>query len=365
MKTHNAENERIKREYFVWLKEAQRYNEQTIDGVAKALNRFETYTRFKDFKLFHKQQAVAFKHHLGHQLSCRSGERLSKATLYSTLTALKRFFHWLAGQRGYKSLLSYSDSDYFNLSEKDTQIAKAHREQRVPTVEQIKHVLDQLPATTSIERRNRALIAFTLLTGARDGAIASLKLKHLDVIEGKLAQDAREVDTKFSKTFTTIFFPVGDDIRQIVVDWAQYLKEQELFGLDDPLFPATAVVVGSERHFVPAGLEKKHWATASPIREIFKQSFTRTGLPYFNPHSFRKTLVRLAMERCRTPEEFKAWSQNLGHEQVMTTFSSYGQVGALRQAEIIRDLGKSRPNNSEAGELAKRLAEILQSSNCT
>src|SRR5438046_2542042 len=41
------------------------------------------------------------------------------------------------------------------------------------------------------------------------------------------------------------------------------------------------------------------------------------------------------------PEEYKAWSQNLGHENVLTTFSSYGDVARHRQAEIIRSLGKS------------------------
>ena len=39
-----------------------------------------------------------------------------------------------------------------------------------------------------IELRNRALIAFT--TGARDGTIASLKLKHADVEQGAAARCA-------------------------------------------------------------------------------------------------------------------------------------------------------------------------------
>ena len=65
-----------------------------------------------------------------------------------------------------------------------------------------------MPADTDIERRNRALIAFTLLTGGRDSAIASMKLKHIDLVDGRIIQDAREVRTKFSKTFTTYFFPV-------------------------------------------------------------------------------------------------------------------------------------------------------------
>jgi hypothetical protein len=41
----------------------------------------------------------------------------------------------------------------------------------------------------------------------------------------------------------------------------------------------------------------------------------------------------------KSPEEFKAWSQNLGHEQVLTTFMSYGKVAIERQGEIIRGIG--------------------------
>jgi site-specific recombinase XerD len=176
MRTHNPQNERIKRAYFTYLVEAKGFSEATLDGVAKALNRFETYTKFRDFKAFHIEQAKSFKASLAEQMSLRTQDRLSKATLYAALTALKRFFIWLAGQPGYKSRISYSDAEYFNLSAKETRIAKAHREARVPTLEQIRHVIRTMPAATEIECRNRALIAFTILTGARDGAIASLKL---------------------------------------------------------------------------------------------------------------------------------------------------------------------------------------------
>ena len=101
-----------------------------------------------------------------------------------------------------------------------------------------------MPHDSEIQRRNRALVAFTLLAGARDSAIASMKLKHIDLAAGCVYQDAREVNTKFSKTFTTYFFPVGEDIRKIVEDWVNYLRQEKLWGNDDPLFPATNVVVG-------------------------------------------------------------------------------------------------------------------------
>ncbi len=115
MKTHSAANERIKREYFTYLKEARGYSEASLDGVAKALQRFESHTRFREFKTFHIEQAVAFKKRLAQQKNASTGDPLSKATLSSTLAALKNFFFWLAGQPGYRKRLSYSDADYFNL----------------------------------------------------------------------------------------------------------------------------------------------------------------------------------------------------------------------------------------------------------
>lgn len=340
MTKHNVNNERIKRRYFSYLKEAKRQSEGTVDSVAKALDRFETYTDHRDFKKFHFEQAIAFKKHISEQRNQQTGDKLSKATLYSTLSNLKRFFQWLSEQPGYKSRLQYCNADYFNLSDKEMRVATARREQKAPTLEQIKHVISNMPWNAEIDRRNRALIAFTLLTGSRDGAIASMNLKHVDLSAECVNQDAREVRTKFSKTFMTYFFPVGDEIREIVTDWVTYLREVKLCGNDDPLFPATRIVLGKMHQFEAVGLDRKNWSNATPIRTIFREAFEGAGLPYFNPHSFRNTLVCLGETLCQTPEAFKAWSQNLGHEKVLTTFCSYGEVGNQRQGKIIQDLAK-------------------------
>jgi len=350
MQNHCAENERIKRDYFTFLKQAKGHSEPTVDSAAKALHRFEEYTRYRNFKAFHHQQAVAFKAHLASQKANRSGEKLSKATLRITLTQLKRFFEWLYGRPGYKSCFQYSDAEYFNLSEKETRIASAKREKQTPTIPQIEHVLRTMPAITEIEQRNRALIAFTLLTGARDSAIASMKLKHVDLAGGCVQQDAREVKTKNSKTFVTYFFPVGEFPLQVVRDWVEYLRSTKLWGNDDPLFPATKVALGVDRKFTAIGLEKAVWSSASPIRAVFRAAFEASGLPYFNPHSLRSTLAQLGEARCKSPEEFKAWSQNIGHEKVLTTFTNYGAVTPNRQAEIIGSLGTERESNALGAE---------------
>ncbi len=362
MNKHHPENERAKRRYFVFIKEAKRQNEASVDAVAKAISRFEEYTKWRDFKAFHFEQAVGFKAHLAKSRNEKTGDALSKATMNSTLCAIKSFFQWLAMQPSYKSRLNFTETEYFNLSQKEARVATARRDRPAPTLEQIRHTIALMPQASAIDRRNRALFAFALLTGARDSALASFKLKHLDLEAGFVFQDAREVKTKASKTFTSYFFPVGDDILSIVQDWANFLQVELLFGLDDPLFPKTEVKPNGSRVFAPVGLSREHWSNASPIRGIFKDAFKRAGLAYFNPHSFRKTLVRLAQTMCLDAEEFKAWSQNLGHAGVLTTFYSYGEVQPCRQSEIFKSLQspRNKVNGQNVDELAAAVVRAMR-----
>ena len=362
MAKHNAANTRIKREYFDYLKEAQRRDEQSIDQVAKAIARFEEATGHKDFKQFHREQAKAFKRRLDTEKNVRTGKPLARATVHSTLSALRAFFLWLAGQPGYKRRIAYCDADYFNLSEKDVRIAKASREKPVPTLDQVHHVhhvLATMPAENEIERRNCALIALALLTGARAAALASLKLKHIDLEQGCIYQDAREVKTKNSKTFTTWFCPVGGDALQIVTCWCEYLRKDLLWSEDDPLFPKTQIGLDDQGGFAAMGLAREHWSGTGAIRTIYKEAFTEAGLPYYNPHCFRDALTTLGERICRTVEEFKAWSQNIGHERVLTTLTSYGKVPAERQARLIRGLGKGDVNGDE-NRIAAIVAETMR-----
>ena len=235
-------------------------------------------------------------------------------------------------------------ADYFSLSLKDAAIAKAGKEERVPTLEQIRRVIAAMPSETDIEKRNRALIAFIIMTGARVDAAASIRLKHVNLEDWKVFQDAKQVRTKYSTSSKTTFFPVGADIVAIFSDWVMLLQKERLWGLDDPLFPATRMGLDASGKFAPAGLDRKCWANTSPIWKIFREAFEAVGLPYFNPHSFRSTLALQGERTCQTFEDLKAWSQNLSHKGLMTTLCSYGQIEERRQAEIIRSLGREKPD---------------------
>ena len=61
MKNCNPRNERIKRDYFQYLREADQKSEATVRGIEKALARFEEHTGFTDLGKFKAAQAMAFK----------------------------------------------------------------------------------------------------------------------------------------------------------------------------------------------------------------------------------------------------------------------------------------------------------------
>ena len=362
MSKRNAENERMKHRYLGYLKDAKGRDAGSIDAVAAALDRFDAFNRYRCFTAFHFEQARAFKANLLEARNVRTGNPLSASTIHATLAALKGFFTWLAFQPGYASRIKDSDVEYFSTPDKLSRVATARRFKRCPTLTQIRAMLDAMPKKTEIDKRDHALVAFTILSGARDGAIISFRLKHIDIERGMIEQDAREVRTKHAKTFTTWFFPVGDDIRQIVIAWIEFLREQKAFGPDDPLFPKTKVANGDDLLFRAVSIDRAPWSNANPVRGIFREACGRAGLPYFNPHSLRNTLVQIAYEQRLDAEAFKAWSQNLGHESCLTTFSSYGTLPPGRQAEIMRQLAAPRSANEPdaPGEVLKWMADFAR-----
>jgi hypothetical protein len=50
-------------------------------------------------------------------------------------------------------------------------------------------------------------------------------------------------------------------------------------------------------------------------------------------------------------ESFKAWSQNLGHERMLTTLTSYGAVAPARQTELVRELGRAKQSKPDLNQL--------------
>jgi integrase len=186
------ENERLKRDYTFWLETSNGKQNATIDAALRAIERFEASTSWKPFRKFHIEQARSFRARLAEETNSNN-RPLSAATVTSTLKHLRNFFLWLSREPGFRSALNSNDANYFTPSEQDVRVATARREKRVASLEEIKRVLASMPTCATVELRDRAIVASAILTGARDGALASFRLKHIDMSAQTLFQDAREV----------------------------------------------------------------------------------------------------------------------------------------------------------------------------
>jgi integrase len=358
----NPKNDRLKREYLIYLREARQRSAPTVEQARRAIDRLEAYTGFKDFGSFNKELARAFKKKLIASKAQRSGETIRIATAHHILQAIKEFLLWLHTQPGYRRRIDPADIAYLNLSANEERQAKVTTPRRYASLEQYRAALFALPDKSDVERRDKALMAFLLLTAMRDAAVVGLKLGHVSIERGYVFQDPREIDTKFRKAINTFFFPVGEDVASIIRDWVAYLTADKLFGPNDPLFPKTFVGQSHEQSFEVRGLTREHWANATPVREVFKRAFWAVGLPYFQPHSVRHTIMQLAYKLKLDTERLKAWSQNMGHENVLTTLGSYGSISLERQEELLAGISKRKAEEGRDGDIAavRRLLSKLE-----
>lgn len=342
----NSANEKVKRRYFKWLRGARGYSEQTIVAIERAIHLFEEFTGYKDLKTFCERQATNFKSWMEERRV--KGQSLSNSTKYHHIRHLNAFFSWLATQHGYKSRISLDSVSYLSLDKRAVREALTPRPKPSPSLENVKSVVESIVVESDIDRRDRALISFLLLTGIRYTALCSLALGCLDADRLVVYQYPRwGVKTKGGKVITTRILQFDSVLVEIVVDWAKYLAQKLKYTQSDPLFPRTAIDQADDGFcFEVRGLTPQFWSGGNSIREILKGRFKQAGLPYFNPHSFRRAACLLAMRMSRTPEEFKALSQNFGHEDVLTTLRSYGTLDDDRVAEVISRIDFS---GTEAG----------------
>lgn len=369
MSKANYKNEMTKREFFAFLKNSERFSDDSVSSFEKALLFWEDFTKADDFFSFDDEQAIAFRDWLKGKNRKGTENPISLSYCYDTLRRLRKFFDWLAKQP--KSKINPTHTGFLNLSRKDSQIATRVRKVDVPTFEEVLKVIESIGDKTEVERRDRALISFTLLTGARISAIVSLRMKNFDRRRFVVEQDPSSgVKTKFSKQITTVLFPLPDPKPlAYFLEWFDYLDQARDFSPNQPLFPATKLEQGKESvsYYSSGAVEPAFWSNANPARKIFEKRFKGANIPYYHPHTLRHLIVKEFIKTRLTEEEKKAISQNLGHEDVGTTFGSYGygKISSDRQVDIVRGIRFNHPETESVLEgmsdaSIKKLAKILK-----
>lgn len=330
----NPKNERIKHRYFKYLVGAKQKSVKSADQARKMIMKFEDFTHYSDFSIFNSQIAIGFKEYLLTKGKKETGEIYSQHTVNSALANVRDFYVWLSNEQGFRKSIKPNDIAYLKPSLKELAMTRVQGFRNFPTLDQVKTVILNMPHKTDIEKRNRALVAFIAITGVRDGVISGLKLKHINLARELVHQNPMDMTTKYSKEIFTFFFQVDDEIKAIFVEYFKWLQKEKLFGINDPLFPKAKV------SFDKVEMSKLHASSTAMVYKVFKEAFALAGIEYFEPHTFRHMLVHYGEDHCKTPAEFKAWSQNIGHENVSTTFGSYGRIDVYNQGKLIMKVGK-------------------------
>lgn len=359
----NIKNERVKRNFLRRLKEADGNCDSTVTAVEKAILLYEDFTKAEDFALFNPDKAVRFKEWLAQREY--KGKPIALATLSAHLRHLQKFFRWLSQEPSYKSKVKVNAIDFLRLSDKEERIAAQSTPRQYPPLDHVLKLVQAMKVEIEVDLRDRALIAFTLLSAMRDQAIATLPIGCFSEQSLIIVQNPRKgVQTKFSKHIQTSLIVFDKRLLDFVLVWVKHLKEKG-FGPNDPLFPRTKLEQGENNLSFSAGreVEPVFWRGAGRIREIFKSRAAEAGLPYFPPHTFRHLAFDLAFKSCQNGEHIKAISQNFGHEHIATTLQNYAYFPADRLSAVIGEMdfsGKPKPTLEETlqGIIQKEIKKI-------
>ncbi|MBF0523367.1 MAG: tyrosine-type recombinase/integrase [Candidatus Omnitrophica bacterium] len=355
----NIQNERIKRAFFHYLKEAKGRSDATINAIEQAILHYQDSRNNEDFALFNQKKAVAFKEWLKNRAF--KGKSLSIVSHYNYLRHLRTFFDWLSREPGYKSKIAPASIDFLRPLEKEARIATQKQPRPFPTLEYVQKLTATIKPDTEIALRDRALIAFTLLSGMRDQAIASLPLGCINEETRTINQNPQKgVQTKFSKLINSTLFEFDPALVEYFLEWVKRLKKQE-YTPTDPLFPQARTENSPDNlSFETAtNVSRAFWKGAGPIRKIFNKRSDEAGLPYFPPHAFRHLAVDLALKACKNGEQIKAISQNFGHEYIATTMYSYANFNDDQLSQILKSIDFQKKNAPEHDKKLEQIRKIL------
>jgi integrase len=334
--SENAQNLILRYDYRIHLQEAQGADVKTVDAVMRAIAEFEAFVDDKDFAKLTTEEVIGFKRHIASRQRRQGDSTLSLSSVLHILHHLKGFFTWLRTREGYRRM----DPDvpaFFSPPRRDEMSARSPMPRLGPSLQTVEQIILRMLRNTPAERRNRAAIALILVTGVRDGALVSLRRKHLQFERRQLIQDGREVSTKFGRSHVTWFFPISELAETALSEWVTEIDALGFAG-NDPLFPRE---VDQIRHQGRGGeITRVPWASAAPLRASLREACANAGVPYFFPHAIRKTIAVIGEQRALTPIELKAWSQNLGHRSVRTTLDNYGTLRDDQVAETIQAVGR-------------------------
>lgn len=325
----NDDNDRI---IFEWQVYAGRFNSKTVDSYLVAIREFERTIKGKPFNVIKKGDVAIYRDTLikRGKLPPDAGG-LGKSAIRHRASHLSKFLAWLCKQEGYRRL-NGSLYEYIKLPRGATAQALSLPPKLFPTIDEAISMAGNMPERTRFDRRQRAIFALAFVSGFRASALISLQLRHIDVGGKRAIQDGANIRAKNGKSYTANWFPRTEPLQHIIVEWIDDLRS---IGArpEDALFPQAQHLAAPAHQLVANRPPVPPMKTQAAVTEAFRQASLQSNHEY-SPHSARHCLAALGEQICRTSEQKKAWSLNLGHSSEQITRTHYAKVSEVRKSEI-------------------------------
>lgn len=334
---YNPTNERLIKQYLEHIQNTVGADAKTLNTLHKSIRCFEVLTDFAPLNTFNADMAKQFRTKV-HELE------LSASYLLRISRDVQNFLHWLSHEpKGRK--VKYNDADYLNLTTNETNRARAsgykpHHEYNI-----LLQIVRNMPSETILDQRNRALVALIILSSPRISELTHLRI---DSLKQERASGAYFLDinpryikgVKFNKPRQPTLLNIPD-LRGFVLDWIEYLKINEGFKPEDPMFPMIQSTFA--QNMQSCRTVQKKPISVNTTNRIFKEACLAAGYESYGVHSVRRTRVRF-MEQQTADDRMVATQQDLGHNSLGTTRCNYGSLPPPQQHKIMHSI------NVEKGE---------------
>ena len=227
-----VQNDRV---IYKWLSYAGRYDVKTIDRHLAAIRYGEALLQGKPFHTLTTDDVAKVRDDLKRRAKGSATDHLSSSSIKHTVSHLIAFIDWLLKQDGFKRLPK-DLTGYLKLPKATVAASTAAKSKDFPTLAEAEDLLKQMPSKSLVDQRARAVFAIAFLGALRADTIASLKLKHIDIDNRLILQDARTVRAKAGKHINILWFPIQKTFENVVIDWVQKLQSFGFAG-DDSLCP--------------------------------------------------------------------------------------------------------------------------------
>jgi len=155
----NAANLALRYDYQIHLKQVAGFAETTILAALRHIAKFEEFADYAEYKSTLRDAVIRFKENLEARPSANGGAQLSASTIVHALLDLKAFFSWMSQRSGQKSI-SPDIAALFTPSKAMMSLATTCDERFIPSLDEVRQLIQAMPSASFVEGRDRAIIAF-------------------------------------------------------------------------------------------------------------------------------------------------------------------------------------------------------------